>query len=189
MRRLFSLPLLALAFACSDGNPLLPDDEAFFTSESLIVSHAPGQNAKWSFHSEVTFVGPVGEPVIPRPTPSGVLHSDGLYNEFEMNGDLNGSWFFIGKAQANPKNGMGRSLGALILVDITGSDLGVGTFECKTSAKIENYPDFATFIQYGNVTGCKGTGAFEGRQMKAYVTNKDHPGLITGVYEFSGEIW
>lgn len=74
---------------------------------------------------------------------------------------------------------------------ITSSALGQGTFECTATLKIENFlldpypgPDF---IQYGNFSGCRGTGDFAGMKMKGYGSNQPNPGIF--IYWFWGEMW
>jgi len=187
MRKVLFLPSFPLLFACADGTPLQPDLQE--GQRLLSVAQSPGPDGGWSFQTDAVLVGPV-EPGTTRATPSGVMHIDGVVNESAMTGDLNGSWFFIDKFHAFSKQARGRSIPSPVLIVITESDLGSGIFECAGSFKFENYPDFETFIQYGNVSGCHGTGDFAGMRMKAYLTNEADPGLgFVTTYDFSGKIW
>jgi hypothetical protein len=65
---------------------------------------------------------------------------------------------------------------------------GEGTFDCTATGTIEDYlpPDYA-FLQYGSLTGCHGTGDFEGMHMKGRFTNEANPGI--GDYDFWGVLW
>lgn len=188
MRRHAALSIVALTLACGEG-PFAPaaGPQSGNTPSSLEPSPAAPQPLaaaeKWEFSVVLTFVGTV-EPGDTRITPSGVLHGTDLINEFQMTGDLEGSWFFIGKYHINLNDGVGRSIASPILVVVTSP--GVGTFECEASAKLEYYPT-ADFIQHGNVRGCHGTGDYEGMSMRAYVTNEAAPG--TDTYQMWGEMW
>lgn len=107
MRKLVFLPLLTLALACGDGNPLQPDDQASLTPEQpdLMVSQAPGQNAKWSFHAVAD--NPAFQGLDDAwTTPSGVDHYSGYVNRFDIWGDLVGYWWFQGDVHLNTRNGV-----------------------------------------------------------------------------------
>jgi len=188
MRKLVFLPLLTLALACGDGNPLQPDDQASLTPEQpdLMVSQAPGQNAKWSFHAVAD--NPAFQGLDDAwTTPSGVDHYSGYVNRFDIWGDLVGYWWFQGDVHLNTRNGKARTISRPVLVEIWESGLGkAGAFECVGTFKIEDRFT-EDFIQYGNMTGCHGTGDFEGMKMNAYVTNENDPG--TSTYQLWGEIW
>ncbi len=188
------LPLLLFALACGDGNLLQPDQNMGITPHGPPTVLAADHHAveKWTFQTDVTFVGPVIGDLTPHVTPSGVIHAGYTVNHFRMDSeDIVGDWYFKGKYHINMENGKGRSIGGTILGEITWSKIGkVGTFECVGAYKIENYPDPAAFIQYGNVSGCQGTGDFEGMKMKGYLTNEANPGLgFATIYDFTGEIW
>lgn len=193
MRRAL-LPILLFSLACGDGNLLQPEADLAVTGDppGTVVTADKASGEKWAFQTDVIFVGPVVGDPDPNITPSGVLHAGYTVNKFRMESDdLIGDWYFMGKYHINMENGSGRSIGATIRGEITWSKIGkVGTFDCVGSYKIENYPDPTAFIQYGNVSGCTGTGDFEGMKMKGYLTNEAVPGLgFATIYDFTGEIW
>ena len=141
------------------------------------------------FFAEITFVGTL-EPGEARISPSGVIHTTGLVNEWAMHGDLVGPWYFVGKYVLNPKTGTGRSISIPIWFEIQDSKWGMtGTFECNATFKIEGYPD--AFTQSGNLAGCHGSGDFEGMNLWSRVNNEAHPGLggPETIYDFHGVIW
>jgi hypothetical protein len=40
------------------------------------------------------------------------------------------------------------------------------------------------------MSGCKGTGSFEGKRMKGLISNQNDPGLfLDSTYDFWGKIW
>ena len=182
MTRLLLLPGLVVCFACSEI--AAPDAPAVDPLSELIASQdARGAGAdKWQFEATLTFIGTL-EPEEIRITPSGVIHGTDLVNAFEMTGDLEGTVYFIGKYHLNPKTGMGGSVAAPNLIEITSP--GQGAFECRSSYKLEGFP--TAVVQYGVLTGCAGSGDFAGMRMKAWTSNEANPGVY--VYEFVGEIW
>jgi hypothetical protein len=191
MRRLILAPFLLILFACGDSHPIQPDDLLLGISEepTLAVSQDPGANPKWEFTSTQTFVGPVEEGDV-RINPAGMMFGDGLINEFAVTGTLGGEpleglSYFIGDYRLNQNDGKARARSRPGLWVITESALGVGTFECVMTTKIEDF--FSGIVQYGNITGCHGTGDFEGMRMKAYTTNEANPGIP--IYATWGEIW
>lgn len=190
MKKLVAFSTFALLLACGDGLVAPGQDRA----SELDISDAraaqslldlePGE--KWAFASQLTLVGTV-DAGDQRVNAGGILHIDGLINEFAMTGDLVGSWFFQGQGHINLNNGRGRSVSSPALLVIASP--GVGTFECPATGKLEFFPT-ADFIQYGNHTGCHGTGDFEGMRMRAWISNEANPG--TGgdtIYDLWGEIW
>jgi hypothetical protein len=191
VRKLAFLPLLALVFACADGNPMQPDDPLPSLSDqpTLAVSEKPAANPKWEFSATLPFLGPV-DPGEIRVNPAGILFAEGIVNEFGVDGTLDGEpltglWYFIGDYVFNQNEGTGRSRARPVLWVIEESALGEGTFECVGTFKIENA--LTRMIQYGNITGCHGTGDFAGMRMKAYTTNENTP--FPFIYEAWGEIW
>jgi len=188
MRKLALLSLLILALACGDGNPLQPDDQASLTSDQpgLVVSQAPGQNAKLSIHAMA------GNPVLQGlddfwTTPSGIAHYSGYVNRFDMWGDLTGSAWFIGDVHSNTRSAKGVTMARPFFFHVTSSVMGkVGTVECVGTFRLLGYPG-PEFVQYGNLTGCHGGGDFEGMSMKGYTSNELQPG--TGTYDIWFEIW
>lgn len=188
MRTLTALPLLVLAAACADAGMVQPVPED--SPDLVLLADAPGTKVPggWEFFTQVTFVGTL-EPGETRITPSGVMHVKDLVNLWLMNGDLNGSWYFQGDVNLNLNNGMGRSRSLPMLAVIEASPWGTGTFECNASFKVENYPD--AFTQSGVISGCHGTGDFEGKRMKGYLTNEANPGFggPDAPYDFRGVIW
>jgi hypothetical protein len=190
MKKLVAFSTFALLLACGDG--LVTPDQGPAAELGLpdaaavqsLLGLEPGE--KWSFASQLTFVGTV-DPGDQQVNAGGVLHIRGLVNEFAMTGDLVGSWFFQGDAHINLNDGRGRSIASPALLEITSP--GVGTFECPATGKLEFFPT-DDFIQYGNHSGCHGTGDFEGLRMRAWISNEANPG--TGgdtVYDLWGEIW
>jgi hypothetical protein len=184
-------PVLFLALACGDGNPIQPDDAPSVTTDqpTLAVSREPGANPKWDLTATATFVRQV-DPAEMRINPAGMMFGTGLINEFAVSGELAGQpieglWYFIGDYRLNSNNGKGLSQARPVLWVITSSALGEGAFECVGTFKIEHF--FTGIIQYGTVTGCHGSGAFEGMKLNSYVTNEANPGSF--VYAFWGEIW
>ncbi|HZD04655.1 MAG TPA: hypothetical protein VE173_07050, partial [Longimicrobiales bacterium] len=100
-----------------------------------------------------------------RSTPSGIDHYSGYVNRFDMTGDLVGHWWFQGTVHWNTRSGKVTDFSRPVLVEINASALGkVGTFECVGSFHIRDYPG-PDYVQEGNVTGCHGTGDFEGMKM------------------------
>lgn len=182
MRTLVYLSALALVSACSDSGILEPAADATL---SPVVALAPqeGVNGAMEFTGTLTLNQTVNMGDL-RVTPSGVWHGTGLVNEFVMEGDLEGFWYFQGKYQVNTSNGKGRSIANPALVVVTGSTWGLtGSFECNFSAKIEAFG--AAQLQYGNMTGCPGTGDFEGMKMNGRFAQR--PGET--VFDFRGVIW
>ena len=171
--------MVGLIAACTDALTPRPADELLAPAQ-LELALANGQ--KWHFEAVLTFIGTV-EPGDVRVTPSGIIFGTDLINAFEMTGDLEGVWYFIGKFRANPRDGRGRSIAMPVLLELTSP--GIGTFECSATGKIEGFP--LEIIQYGNQTGCHGTGDFEGMKMRARFTNEANPGIAT--YELIGEMW
>jgi len=184
MRTLIALSLLVLAAACADAGMLQPVPED--SPDLVLLADAPGTKVPggWEFVATATFLGTV-EPGEIRVTPSGVIHVKQVINEFGMEGDLEGYWYFQGDYNLNPKTGMGRSRALPALFVIEASAVGVGTFECNNSFKIE---DLSTaIVQHGVTSGCLGTGDFAGKRLKAFSTNEANPGVP--VYQFRGVIW
>ena len=184
MRTLIAPTLLVLAAACADAGMLQPVPED--SPDLVLTADAPGMKVPggWEFVATATFLGTV-EPGEIRVTPSGVIHVKDLVNEFRMEGNLNGYWYFQGDYNLNPNTGMGRSRALPALFVIEASAVGVGTFECNSSFKIE---DFSTaLVQYGVTSGCVGTGDFAGKRLKGFSTNEANPGVF--VYELRGVIW
>ena len=191
MRRLALLSVLVLAAACPEVPVVQPVLDGPAADAVVTADRFAQVNGGLQFSVEVRFVGTV-EPATLHPVQSEVLHGRGVVNEWSVEGDMSGPWYFIGDYKVNPKNGMGRSIAAPALFIVEESKWGMtGTWECRNSFKIENWPDPRAFIQYGNLTGCHGTGAFEGMKMKGRMTNEDHPGLgdALTIYDFWGVIW
>ena len=191
MRIIAFLSGLALFVGCADAGLVQPEAEV---SLSPVMAAAPAGSIKngMEFVSTLQFVRTVEAGAI-RDTPGVMQHGLDWVNEFRMEGDLEGFWYFQGDYHANLKTGAGRSIAKPALIDIQSSRWGmIGTFECNLSAKWEyldlSDPLSSTQIQYGNTTGCKGSGDFAGMRMNAYFTNEASPGFL-GIYDFSGVIW
>ena len=188
MQRLLFLPLLGFLIACGDVNPMQPGDDPGITEETLstMTSQEPGENAKWSIHAMAN------NPVLQGlddfwTTPSGIAHYSGYINRFDMGGDLTGYVYFMGDVHTNTRSLKGRTMARPFFFDIRSSVMGkIGTFACVGTFKILGFPG-PEYVQYGNVTGCQGTGDFAGMSMKGYTSNELNPG--TDLYDFWGEIW
>ncbi len=182
MARLRLLPILVIALGCSD----VADPTSSLVDPLVDLTAAqPAASAsaeKWQFEATATFVGTL-QPEEVRITPSGVIHGTDLVNEFEVTGDLEGTFYFIGKYHINSRNGKGRSIPFPALLEITSP--GSGAFECRGSTKIEGFP--AELVQYGTLAGCTGRGDYDGMSMKVWLTNEANPGI--NVYAFNGEVW
>jgi len=152
------------------------------------MAQSAAANVKQDFHVQVFFTRTVEAGGV-RVNSAGIVFGYDLINEFETVGDLNGFWYFQGKYKANPKNGKGLSITSPALWVINESEWGTGTFECNNSFRMKNWPT-DDFLQYGNLTGCTGTGDFEGMKLRGFVSNESDPGLfVDSVYEIWGEIW
>ena len=182
MNRLSLLPVLCVCIGCSEVADPTSSLVEPLSEPTASQATASATAAKWQFEATLTFVGTL-QPEEVRITPSGVIHGTDLVNEFQSTGDLEGTFYFIGKYHLNSRNGQGRSIPFPALLEITSPE--AGGFECRGSSKIEGFPD--ALIQYGVLAGCAGSGDYDGMKMKVRFTNEANPGIW--VYEFVGEIW
>ncbi|MDH5316155.1 MAG: hypothetical protein OEW44_06720 [Gemmatimonadota bacterium] len=189
MRRLAPFVALALAAACADGSTFEPSGDPSPHSPSvrggLVPSAArpnPAQGG-WEVHVVASFIGEV-DPATIRVASHNLIGTD-LVNAFAMTGDLEGTWYFIGSYHVNLKTGRGTSTVHRGLIDITGPGDKVGTFECGGHFTIEDFS--VAMVQFGKQFSCTGTGYFEGKKFKAYLTNEANPGI--NVYQGVGVIY
>lgn len=179
--------VLALLVGCTDGGVLQPEPD--LATVAAVPDHS--QFAKiqggMAFQTRLNFVGPLdaGETWM---TPGGIMHVLGAANlfQFQEGGPLEGTWTFSGKWHLNTKTGKGKSINVDGISVLTVP--GEGTFDCTVTGIIEDYlPPAYAFIQYGNFTGCQGTGELAGLHMKGRFSNESNPGI--GDYDFWGVIW
>ena len=193
MRMLALSSLLLFAFACTDANMVQPEPDP---SVNPALSADPFSNVHggMEFTAQMVFVGTVN-PADLHITPSDVWHGSGLANEFQLTGDIEGLGYFQGDYHINTNNGKGRSISQPSLTVIEGSTWGMtGTFVCNNTSRIQDFSltDPETMMQAGNMTGCLGTGDFEGMRMNVRLSNEANPGnggAEVTFYDFWGVIW
>lgn len=186
-----SVPIVLLTLAafvgCTDGTMVQPEPDLAVFASNFDNSQFANVNGGVEFQTRLNFVGPLAPGEV-QVTPGGVMHVLGAANlfAFEEGGPLEGTWTFSGKWHMNMKTGKGKSINMDGLMVLTAP--GTGTFDCTVTGTLEGYlpPDYP-FIQYGNFTGCRGTGDFAGMQMKGRFTNEANPG--GGNYDFWGVMW
>jgi hypothetical protein len=125
-----------------------------------------------------------------------VFHGKNVENEFfltgvlrtpEVEGPVSGSESFFGDVTLNYANARGSQRGHSTRFVVDESPVGAGAWDCRATYVMEPY-EGGGWVAWGQVTGCKGTGVFEGMNMKLFGTNE--PPLPPGqTFRFSGEIW
>lgn len=174
MRTLAALTVLTLATACADAGIVQPEPESMDTPVSF--DRAMDMPGAMEFFSTFTFVAE-RDPGVVHITPSGVRHRTGLVHEWAMVGDLTGPVFFEGNVNVNPSTGKGVAIGKPLWFNVQISKWEMtGTFACNNLGMLENYPA-PDFTMHGHLSGCKGTGDFEGMNLWASFSNEDSPGL------------
>lgn len=188
MRVPLSLALFGFLAACGAEGPvqpnLTPPLNPGLSRQDLAT--VPESSSKWSFHVVATDPVTLGLDDV-AVTPSGMTLYQGYVNRFDMTGDLVGYLWFDGDVHVNGRTGDGRTLSRPMTYEIQESRFGMsGTFECVGTFKLVGFPG-PGWLQYGNVTGCHGTGDFEGMKMKGYSSNENYAGTWT--HDAWGEIW
>jgi hypothetical protein len=181
MKRFVLLPLLALAVACSDDGILQPDAAA--PPDMLAADWLPNTPANdgWHFTAVSTYTGPI-DPGVLRITPGGVMLIDGVWNGFDVTGDIVGRNYWYGKVRLNLGQVKGPAIGQWVVFDLT--EPAVGRFECRMNGLSINYPG-PEFTLAGDLYSCHGSGAFEGMHMKGRYSNR----IGTDIYDTVGVIW
>lgn len=195
MRALILLPLLAFAGACSDGSPFQP--EATVPPDAgqpePTVSAMQALSPRWEVEFTLSFLRTV-EPGEAAVNAGGILHGKGLVNEFNLTGvmrrggvegEMAGLQYFMGDYVINQNKTTGRTRARPALFVISESPLGAGTWACQGTYKAEPREGWG-LVQFGEIAGCQGTGAFEGMRMKLYGTNDTPTPFLFNMW---GEIW
>jgi hypothetical protein len=179
MNRLALLAILALAAACDEGI-LQPEAAAPPEVAAAAVPVTPA-NGGWEFTTVATFAGAI-DPGTTRITRGNIMHWDGILYAYVLTGDLEGMWYWSGKANVDLDRGTGVLQGELVIFDLTSP--GAGTFECRTLGHSEDTfgPQWSLG---GPMMACHGSGDFEGMHMKGYGANR--PGEY--VFDIRGVIW
>jgi len=185
MRSLVLFPIVVFGLSCTDvilTEPSMePELEVRFTAD-----HAKRTQYEVQFmaDSECDQCAPWEE----RVTPSLMYHTGGGTNGFFVTGDLEGYALISGgKNAANVNFRTGEGIGSGTLhVDLTAP--AEGAFDCHWHASWEGYmpPDWI-YVEYGKWFNCKGSGAFEGKQMVLWNDNSANPGWPLN--EGLAEIW
>ncbi len=185
MRKLLLLSFLALVSACADGTPIAPPMEP---EMDLMMAAANAGRTQYVVQFMADFECDQCSPWDEHFTPSMSYHSGNGTNGFFVTGELEGYALISGgtnAANVNFRNGKGTGSGTLH-VDLTLP--AEGAFDCHWHASWEGYmpPDFM-YVEYGKWFNCKGSGAFEGKQMVLWNDNSANPGWPYN--EGVAEIW
>jgi hypothetical protein len=183
MRKVLFPLLLLAALACTDSSVLEPPVQQ---EMSLEVAASSVLRTEYSFQASRDWSCGIEEGCLPgteRYTPSGVAFFEDFKALFEVEGDLVGDLWVMGRVKINLNNGKGVATAA-VQFDLV--EPGVGTFRCQAHADYEGYnPPLFAYVEHGRYSSCEGTGDFEGKKMKAWLDNEANPGLaiVDGVAE------
>ena len=166
MRKLFLLPILALALACDDAAVLEPEADPLF---------APASRPLMVLTVYETFDQPYsGETSV---TPSGIIQMRDIHNGFNVFGDLVGYSHYFGLARIDTRSGKGGASGTA-LYELTSP--GVGTLECTWASEISGFPAAPVQISHGT---CSGTGYYDDWKAKYEGYMDPATGMVTGTFE------
>jgi hypothetical protein len=199
MRKLVLFTLLPLFVACGDATVVQPDAILTPADElaEVAASAQVAKDARWEVEFFIAFKDMLqpGEPFGNPESP--VFHLKNIGVEWFLSGTLrtaegegpvSGLFYFFGDVTTNTANGRGVQRGHSIRFVIDESPVGVGTFECR-STFTQKPGEGGVPVISGLVTGCHGTGVFEGMRMKLSGANQQPLPPEYYVYSYAGQIW